>query len=103
MSCAVWIGRETFNGFIFDDNQVIENHVNSVTCIILLSIISDWEEDFSSPFAEYIGMTLLISGFEQPWPEFFVNLEGSIDNVFSNFFNVIRHSFLQSIPEPPSS
>ena len=86
-----------FDGFVFDNDQIVNNHIDSVTCLDFLPIVNNWRnyfrQDFPSAFAQFIGMTLLISGFEQSRSEFLMNLEGCINNVFGNCLNTLYPNF----------
>lgn len=78
--------KDCFDSFILNDNKVINDHIDSITCIDMLPVISDWEknfgQDFSAAFTKFVSMALLISRFEQAWAKFFVDFESCINNVF---------------------
>lgn len=61
-------GQERFDGFVFNDDSVFNQHVKAISDIQTLTIVEDWLRHFSldlqAALAQFVGQTVLISGFE---------------------------------------
>src|SRR6266508_754522 len=94
--------QNNFNSFIFNNNEVVYRFINPISIIELLTIINDWQFQFSqnlsTAFTKFVHMALLIGSLQKTRTKLLVDFIRCINNVFGNSFNVV-HYFLAFLIE----
>lgn len=80
------------NSLVFNNNLILNQHINSVSDTDLNFFISKRQFNFGfdtqSTLAEFINKTLLIGGFKQTRSQCSTNFDCRIYDDFGNFFNL---------------
>lgn len=89
-----------FHGFVLNDDETIYKSVNTIASINFLVFLNNWKLylGFCIPtsLTKFISMAVLVSGFQQTRPQYFVYLNCTVYNICSNRLNVY-HLFFPSL------
>lgn len=76
--------EDAIDGFVFNDDSVLNQHIDSISGIDLDFLLADRENHFTrdleSSFSELIRKAFLVSGLQEAWPERPMHLDRGIND-----------------------
>lgn len=86
--------KKLFHGFVFDDYDVIDHHVNAEAQVNFDFLIRHREWHFTGDHMaglfKVVGQALLVHGFQETRAEGLVHVNGAVDDGFGYVFNVFH-------------